>query len=85
MNFARPWLLLLLLLPLAWWWWRRSRPAPGTSYSDLRLVSQVGGTSMLARMPLALQVSFGYYMGSTPNSSCASAPSRTSSSRCSAD
>ncbi len=56
MSFARPWLLLLLLLPLAWWWWRRSRPRPATEYSDLRLVSQVGETSVLARVPPLLRL-----------------------------
>lgn len=56
MNFARPWLLPLLLLPLLWWWWRRSRPSPGTTYSDLRLVSHVGRASLLAGVPPALRL-----------------------------
>lgn len=56
MSFARPWLLLLLLLPLLWWWWRRSRPRPATEYSDLRLVSQVGQASLLARVPPLLRL-----------------------------
>ncbi len=56
MNFARPWLLLLLLVPALWWAWRRRRRTPGTVYSDLRLVSQVGPASVLARIPPALRL-----------------------------
>ncbi|HEY7682419.1 MAG TPA: VWA domain-containing protein [Gemmatimonadales bacterium] len=53
MSFARPWFLLLLLLPLAWWWWRRrSHPAPGTPYSDLRLVSLIKEAEWLGRLPV---------------------------------
>ncbi|HTS90141.1 MAG TPA: VWA domain-containing protein [Gemmatimonadales bacterium] len=52
MSFARPWLLLLLLFPFAWWWWRRSRPASGTGYSDLRLVSLVREARWLGRLPM---------------------------------
>ncbi len=51
MNFARPWMLLLLLVPIAWWWFRRGRPVPGTPYSDLRLVRQIGLLSWLGRLP----------------------------------
>lgn len=52
MSFARPWFLLLLLLPLVWWWWRRARQTPGTTYSDLRLVSLVREADWLGRLPL---------------------------------
>jgi Ca-activated chloride channel family protein len=52
MSFARPWFLLLLFLPVAWWWWRRSRRPPGTTYSDLRLVSLVKEAEWLGRLPL---------------------------------
>ncbi|MEO8635171.1 MAG: VWA domain-containing protein [Gemmatimonadales bacterium] len=55
MSFARPWLLLILLLPLGWWWWRRRRIPGGTRYSDLRLVSAVGGRRWLPRVPPALR------------------------------
>jgi Ca-activated chloride channel family protein len=52
MSFARPWFLLLLLLPLGWWWWRRTRRSPGTTYSDLRLVSLVREAEWLGRLPV---------------------------------